>query len=197
MEGVDIISMSLGWEVRQQVVADAIDNALERGTIIFAAASNYGKRHGTAWPARAERVICVHSTDGYGNRCRWTPALLHKDFSVLGSAVSSYWPDHLGKGPEILKSGTSTSTPIAAGVAALCLEYMHDRIEKYYQSNGGTTLEHMWGLLHRSSGIEKMFERMLNEPQTDGYRCIMPWKLWNSRSEDQIVKEVLHHIGQL
>lgn len=77
-----------------------------------------------AFPASYPRVICINSADGSGARSRYNPPpeSTSHNFSVLGKAGSSAWPIGFGEGAEKRQWGTSTSTPIAAAIAALVLE---------------------------------------------------------------------------
>jgi len=128
---VDIITMSLGFRSMHGNIKEALNYANYKGVSVLAAASNEGGRYGIAWPARDPAVICIHAADGYGSRCSFTPSSEEgREFSVLGCAVKSYWPLHLGKGEEVLRTGTSSATPIAAALAANFLEYIGARILK-------------------------------------------------------------------
>lgn len=126
---MNIISMSFGFPYREPVLDRAIRRAHDKGVLMFAAASNDGanKVVPVAYPARASDsgVFCIHSTDGLGNASKFTPIAQEnlENFATLGEAVRSAWPWKLRKGLEQRKSGTSTATPIAAGIAALILEF--------------------------------------------------------------------------
>ena len=107
----------------------AIQNAYHARVLLFAAASSSGANLRRAFPARHDEVICIHSTDAYGNRSKFSPnAQIGDTFATIGEAVTSAWPVHLC-GPEassmhtMPKSGTSIATPIAAGIAAFLLLY--------------------------------------------------------------------------
>ena len=124
--------MSFAFSGRDEDVVRAMREAHEQGVVIFAAASNCGAIEGnrTAFPANiVGHVIKISSTDGWGSKSRWNPNTSRNDdsFSVLGEAVRSAWPAHLNQGAkrhmEQRKSGTSIATPIAAGIAALVLEF--------------------------------------------------------------------------
>lgn len=73
--GVDIIVMPFGFEEGKDEIDSAIDEALYKGVLVFAAASDDGNNclQNVAWPARKPDVICVHSCDGYGNPSSFTP----------------------------------------------------------------------------------------------------------------------------
>lgn len=113
----------------------AIRDAEHANILIFAAASNDGGNRKRAYPARADRVICVHSSDGQGNPSDFSPTPVENqdNFSTLGEAVRSSWPVELcdlEKDPEamIYKSGTSFATPIAVAMAAFLLLYARQNL---------------------------------------------------------------------
>ena len=90
--GVDIITMSLGFEHHIPEIEAAINHASSKNIIMFASASNDGSNKYVAFPAREwDRVICIYSTDGNGIPSGFNPPLLDssKNFSTLGEAVES------------------------------------------------------------------------------------------------------------
>ena len=94
---VDTISMSFGFPNRVPGYADleqAIHDAEHANILIFAAASNNGGNRQRAFPARTDKVICVHSSDGQGNPSDFNPTSVQNqdNFSTLGEAVRSSWP---------------------------------------------------------------------------------------------------------
>jgi hypothetical protein len=120
--------MSFGLNHPVPAVEEAIKAAKAKGILMFAAASNDGSSRWVpyAYPARASAdlgIFCIHSTDGKGNASKFTPPSRDGDFATLGEGVRSAWPWHLRKGLEKRQTGTSTATPIAAGIAALVLEF--------------------------------------------------------------------------
>ena len=159
----------------QKSLRDAIKSAANNGVIIFAAASNDGKNRPdrVAWPARDMNVICVHSGDGHGAASTFTPSPQDSmRIMVLGECVNSAWPQKL-KSPvdHKLMSGTSCAAPIAAGIAALILDYAR-----------GFLTQKEWEMLHRVDSIRRMFEIMKdNDPQPPGYWWIKHWGLFDSR----------------
>lgn len=162
--------MSFGFPRRYGSIEKAIDRASYKNIVMFAAASNSGANRKIAFPASSySRVICINSADGRGARSRYNPPPLSAshNFSVLGEAVSSAWPTRLGEGAEKRRWGTSTSTPVAAAIAALVLEFANAKIPKLK-------------IIHRArlkslEGMREMFSYM--SEQKDGYDFIVPWKL--------------------
>lgn len=117
---VDIISMSIGTDVRDPQLQAAVTECLLRGKLVFAACGNDGG-FGVNYPAYFRGVISVGSTDAAG-----APS----SFNTQNDAVVVFAPGEnllfvsLGDptGQSLLsQSGTSFSTPFAAGAAALAL----------------------------------------------------------------------------
>ncbi|KAK8131810.1 hypothetical protein PG984_008248 [Apiospora sp. TS-2023a] len=131
----DIINLSLGFTRGIPSIDDAIKSATNANILIFAAASNDGANSTHAYPAWHSRVLCIHSTDGYGNRSRFNPSPddhgegggCLDGFSIVGEHVSGAWPSNLS--PENDNacrrriSGTSFAAPVAAALAACVLEF--------------------------------------------------------------------------
>jgi hypothetical protein len=118
--------MSFGLSIPNDKIDKAISYAYSAGRILFAAASNEGGNGSRAYPANQRKVICVNSTDGLGNSSELnpSPAANEDNFSTLGVDIVMSW-----EGATILKSRTSYAAPIAAGIAALFLDYARYKLE--------------------------------------------------------------------
>jgi subtilisin family serine protease len=171
---VDIISMSFGFQRRVIEIRSAISYAYKEGVIMLAAASNGGGNSGIAWPAQLSEVICIHASDSKGNKANFTPDIsLHADnFSVPGTYVRSCWPSHLNQGIHVLKSGTSCSTPIAAGIAALLLEIAGFYLSRQKDIAAEDELD--WQSLRSVAGMRLAFRKMSRK--RDKYDYIAPWR---------------------
>ncbi|KLU83087.1 hypothetical protein MAPG_02154 [Magnaporthiopsis poae ATCC 64411] len=191
---VDIIVMSLGWDVtpRQHENEDlcairAIRHAADKGVAIFAAASNDGKNklRGVAWPARMEEVICVHSFDGHGNPSKFTPSPDENNtLAVLGEGIVAAWPKRLRAQGERSRSGTSFAALIAAAMAAVVLDYSRRFLDN-----------EEWEELRRVGGLRRMFSQLKNH-KTSGYTYVLPWETFNAdRSEEWIQEEIRTAVG--
>jgi Subtilase family len=173
--------MSFGFEDENDLIDAALDNAIDGGKLIIAAASNNGGLSGRARPARQEGVICIHATDGKGNKGGMNPSpMTNRDnFATLGVAVPSRW-----KGKDVWKSGTSFAVPIAAGFAADVLEFA-----KYRCTN---LRPRKLKILHQKRGMQAIFRKMAEE--RDGYDFIHPVRLWKDwqdiKTERQAAKEI-------
>ncbi|KAH8587087.1 peptidase S8/S53 domain-containing protein [Bisporella sp. PMI_857] len=176
-----IISMSFGFEDENDLIDAALDKALDAGKLIIAAASNNGGISGRARPARQEGVLCIHATDGKGNKGGMNPSPITNkgNFATLGVAIPSKW-----KGKDVWKSGTSFAVPIAVGFAADVLEFA-----KYKCTN---LKPRKLKLLYQKQGMQAIFRRM--SEQRDGYDFIHPARLWRDwpgkRAEEQAMKAI-------
>lgn len=133
---VDIISMSLGWQLNDNDALDAaIQRAREQKVLLFAASSNEGiwAKTGMAYPARAMEVIAVDSANAEGRPSNFNPFGIggRSRFTVPGERIRSTWPVDLPteeRDPGFKRlTGTSCATPIAAGIAGLLLEFSRQR----------------------------------------------------------------------
>ncbi|KAL7919842.1 hypothetical protein ACQKWADRAFT_300209 [Trichoderma austrokoningii] len=178
---VDIIVMSFGFGSRNEAVYDAIKYAAFNDVLMFAAASNDGKNRpdGVAWPAAESHVICIHSGDGYGNQSSFTPSPKENmRIMVLGECVWSAWPPNLNlPGDNKDMSGTSCAAPIAAGVAAVILDYAR-----------GFLSRQEWESLHRIDSMRRMFERLKDPDSHSGYWWIQHWGLFDPKRDESWIQ---------
>ncbi|CAG2010158.1 unnamed protein product [Fusarium graminearum] len=166
----DIISMSFGFDVEDDDIETAIDKALEKGKLIIAAASNEGGRTGRARPARRDGVMCIHATDGKGNKGKMNPSPLanKSNFATLGVSIPLRW-----KGADVCKSGTSFAVPIAVGIAAGVLELAQHKCTKLSP--------HKLRALYQKRGMEEIFRAMATS--RDGYDFVFPGRQWAIQAE--------------
>ncbi|KAF1829667.1 hypothetical protein BDW02DRAFT_602366 [Decorospora gaudefroyi] len=174
---VHIIVMSFGFGENHDSIDGAIDYAAYKKVLMFAAASNDGKNRpdGVAWPAQDDRVICVHSGDGNGNPSGFTPdAQDGMRVMVLGECVNSASPSHL-KHPNNhhLMSGTSCAAPIAAGIAALILDYARSFLT-----------QKEWEKLRRIQSIRNMFGQMKDPMSRSEYWWIKHWAWFDPKRDE-------------
>lgn len=174
--------MAFGFGDRDENLFEAISHAAYKEVLMFAAASNDGKNRpdGVAWPASESRVICVHSGDGLGNPSSFTPrAQDGMRIMVLGECVRSAWPLEL-QSPDGFKhmSGTSCAASIAAGIAAVILDYAR-----------GFLSQEEWKRLRRVDSMRRMFGNLKCPHSTDGYWWIMHWTMFG-RTEHWIQDQI-------
>jgi hypothetical protein len=173
--------MSFGFEEHNDEIDEAIDNAVKKDKLLFAAASNNGALStGPSRPARRSDVMCIYASDGLGNRGPMNPpvdkneALFH--FSTLGVAMPFKWQNK-----EVWKSGTSFATPIAAGFAASVL-YFVESVDYTW-----TTTKFRRRVLYQKYGMEAVFKAM--SVSVGDMRFVHPIHLWeNDRSDEEVAK---------
>ena len=121
--------------------------------------------------------MCIYATDGFGNRCDFTPTENPRsdNFSLLGQAVKSCWPPHLGRGDEVRKSRTSMATPIAAGVAAIILEYIGKNLPSLSKDDAA-----IYSRLRTTADMKTVFRRMVPQKR-GGYDHIVDLEILDFR----------------
>src|SRR5450756_129380 len=114
--GARIINISIGGTSPSSSLQSAVNYAWNKGSVVFAAAGNGGSST-PYYPAGCDNVVAVSATDqsdalaGFSNYGSWI------DLSAPGTDILTTSSGG-GYGPH---SGTSFSSPIAAGVGALAL----------------------------------------------------------------------------
>ncbi|KFY52592.1 hypothetical protein V496_08343 [Pseudogymnoascus sp. VKM F-4515 (FW-2607)] len=165
-----IISMSFGFDNLTQkldCIKREILYAHSEETVLFAAARNNGGVKGIAYPASQTEVICINSTDGEGNPSPFNPSPKEdKNFSTLGEAVLSSWP----RSVQQRMTGTSFATPIAAGIAAVTMDYMEQRTMDWSKDDD----RYVARRIKTRGGIIAVFDKHLSDPRS-GFRFLCPW----------------------
>lgn len=118
-QGAHIISMSLGCTgCSSQAINDAVAYATSKGVLVLAASGNAGPCTScVAFPATLPDVVAVGCTTSAQAVCQYSSRGPQVALSAPGDAIlSTLTGGRYGK-----MSGTSMSTPLAAGVAALVL----------------------------------------------------------------------------
>lgn len=92
------------------------------------------------------------------------------------------------------KSGTSFSTPIAASIAALVLEYVKQM--KTDQSITEDRRTELYKSLHTREGMAKVFIEM-GTPKSGDFRYLRPWVLWGEERKRHSRQKVLERLEEL
>jgi len=121
---VDIINMSFSLEREPAIVERAIGHAASKRVLMFAAASNnkFNREVPIGFPAcLGDRVICINAHGGSNSPCEFSPSPEQgrANFALPGQGI----PVTLPGGTVDVVQGTSCATPIAAGIAALVLDF--------------------------------------------------------------------------
>lgn len=170
----DIISMSFGFDGETNCIDQAVERALKADKLVFAAACNGGGNKKRSRPARTTNVLCIHASDGNGNKGEMSPnPMKNRDnFTFLGVGLKSQW-----KRKEVFKSGTSFATPIASAIAAGILEFANYNCELSDDDRRK---------LYRSDGMGEILKAMAQD--RDGYDYVQPGYVWNGRENKEIAK---------
>jgi subtilisin family serine protease len=160
--------MSFGFPRRTEpleCIHRAIQSAYAANVVILAAARNNGGNQSIAYPANQDEVICISSTDGQGNRSSFNPSPVPgRNLATVGEAVLSSW---IGGGRK-RKSGTSFAAPIAAGVAAIAMDYVRQKTPKSDQ--------YVASRVRNRKGMLAVLKHLSSD--RDGFEYIAPWKLF-------------------
>ena len=133
--GVDIVNMSLGSAEPSYVLEDAVDQVVNNGIFVCAAAGNSGPRPGTInSPSSSRLALSVASTNSdyhvstFSSRgpCAWH-SWQKPNCAGFGEFVRS--ASH--RGGYCTMSGTSMATPGVAGVIAVLLEQQRENEDKF------------------------------------------------------------------
>lgn len=115
-QGAAVVSMSLSGGP-SAVLHDAVEYAAARGALVVAAAGNDGCDDCVGYPAAYPEVVAVGCTMSGGNLCSFSSRGPQVDIAAPGYAIlGASATDDDGY---VLMSGTSMSTPLVSGVAAL------------------------------------------------------------------------------
>ncbi len=123
-QGADVINLSLGDDVPSQTLENAVDYALDAGSLPVAAAGNDGFR-GVAYPAAFDACLAVGAINDTEKVTYFSQFGPNLDVVAPGEDVLSCWTEvprndpYGGKYERI--SGTSMACPVVSGVAALAL----------------------------------------------------------------------------
>lgn len=192
--------MSFGFDYQVAKIQDAMSVADRSKVIMLAAASNNGGNKSLTWPAREPTVFKIYATDGYGNSYERNPTQRRHDdnFAILGSCVKGWWKS----GEKVFRSGTSTATPIAAGIATLTILFLRQHWATYAERriHPDEDLEELCQRISTYSGMRRIFRRMV-DPDTgerDGYCYLQPWLLFDKHlSKETICETIISELRQV
>ncbi|MDR8390653.1 S8 family serine peptidase [Aliifodinibius sp. S!AR15-10] len=113
--GADIINCSWGGPGFSQAERDAIDFAASVGAVVLGASGNEGRAQ-VIYPAAFDEVVAVGSVEsGTNSVAQYSNFGIELDVLATGSSIESTE----GNNQYGTKSGTSMSTPVVSGLAAL------------------------------------------------------------------------------
>lgn len=205
---VDIVVMSFGFLFPQSEMEQAILAARLRNKLMFAAASNEGANDGEPrYPARDPNVFCIHSTDSYGSWTKSNTIFSDTDYSTLGEDVKSTAAScrvSASPLPPLLndttttnadsaspsqpkpkryerQSGTSVAAAIAAGIAALILEFA--RMPALDGAYNAKLEDEELDELHTAAGMARVFKRMALSDRNSRSNYLRPGQLITLRKD--------------
>ncbi|MEZ3144440.1 S8 family peptidase [Halobaculum sp. MBLA0143] len=118
-QGADVINMSLGGGGYTDTMKNAVSYANNAGCTIVCAAGN-ASRSSVGYPAAYSECIAVSAVDANGNLASFTNT--GSGVEVAAPGVDYLSTTTTGRGEYERLSGTSMSSPCAAGVAALIID---------------------------------------------------------------------------
>ncbi len=167
--------MAIGFGNEQKPVNEAIGRAHSKGILIFSAATNGRNVDPIYCPAiLTDQVFGIFSTDaGIRESRSLNPSAQDQDsFAIFGEDVELPWEEN---GRRLLVRGTSYSTSIAAGLAALLLDFSR---QEQKPDKSESDVPDLSTLKER----RKMKRAFLYMADRDGsYCCLRPWKLLNDK----------------
>ena len=114
--GAKIINLSLGGSLSSSTLQSAVSYAWNKGALIVAAAGNNGSST-TVYPAAYPNVVAVSATTSSDTLASFSSYGSFVDLSAPGQDITTSWLNS----SYVTISGTSFSSPLTAGVAALAL----------------------------------------------------------------------------
>ncbi|KAK8879700.1 serine threonine kinase [Apiospora arundinis] len=180
---VDIITMAIGFSNHNKTVEAAVRRARANGILIFSAASNQRNIGEICCPANMEDCVFGMFVANAGNReaRELNPSMsagnrLHC-FAIFGEDLE--WNEN-----ERLIRGSSYSTSMAAGLAALLLQFSRQKVDGENNNNSGHRGTMDLASLKDMRGMTSVFCRMSKK---DGScECIRPWSLLRSEYEPKV-----------
>lgn len=115
-QGAKIINLSLGGTASSTTLQSAVSYAWNKGSVLVAAAGNNGTST-TVYPAAYPNVVAVSATTVSDTLASFSSYGSFVDLSAPGQDITAPW---INSG-YVTISGTSFSSPLTAGVAALAL----------------------------------------------------------------------------
>ncbi len=123
-QGAHVINLSLGGDVPDVDLEDAVRNAAQNGVVVVAASGNDSGAN-VLYPAKYDQwVLAVAATDYNDVRPAWSNYGPEVDVAAPGDEITSTVPTWLfgpGSFPYGVSGGTSYATPHVTGMAALIM----------------------------------------------------------------------------
>jgi subtilisin family serine protease len=180
---VQVISLSWGLPQKIPAIELAIKQAIGKGIVVVASASNEGARNPITFPATMDKVFCIGSADGDGFLSTFSPPETDRleKFSAVGEGIVAAFTTYVKDGsPEpqrrIRQDGTSIAAAGAAAVAALLLDYL-----RQFKGREVEDFHHM----------RKLFINMSASTAGHDYQFLAPWYLFPESDPQAYISEIL------
>ncbi|KAJ6157218.1 hypothetical protein N7497_006103 [Penicillium chrysogenum] len=183
---VDIISMSFGYRKDQAQIKREIFNGLlsrDEEILFFAAAANSGVREPEMFPARLAHVISMRGANAKGYFPDFNPPPKPGEAIIYGTLGVDVPGASIHPGVYLeTKSGSSIATAVAAGMAAVLLEYASLKCQEGQNSAIIRKLKTRQGML-------SMFESLADPSfHNERHRCVSLLKLRELTEEQRWAK---------
>lgn len=166
--GVDIITMPFGWKHVNLRISEALSFAKQHKVLMFASTTNDGftETHSILYPGRVPEVICVDAAEDTGQLAvfaidylkQWRPEKFSAPGLGIISPISGQAMDE-----------SSFACPIAAGVAALALEFTR----QFPLCDSKSVQE----AIQQREGMVKVLKEMSKQNVSSSSKFLCPWKL--------------------
>lgn len=187
--------MSFAFTNAQENLRRAIISAIgQRDILFFAAASNdrHYESDPVGFPASMDEVIRVNSCKHNGQQSDFSPNSDYRRdnaLSTIGEEIEAAFPPRKNDGEPLKRlSGTSMSTAILAGIAALLIEFAK------LQVLPASVASSMESRLHTSAGMKAVLYHCMagiKPREAPWYNHIRPWVLFTiERKHDVIVHQI-------
>jgi thermitase len=114
--GARVINLSLGGTSSSRTLQNAVNYAYSKGSLLVAAAGNNGNST-PVYPAAYTNVVAVSALNKSDTLPSWSNYGSYVAISAPGEGITTTWPGN----SYVTISGTSFSSPVVAGAAALAL----------------------------------------------------------------------------
>lgn len=193
--------MSFAFRTDEYDIEDAIEAVQKhKRVLVFAAASNNTALNNepVGYPARcSDSVICINSSSAAAVKSLFSPDGIdgERNLSAVGEEIEAAWPLHLtnhnsNKLYRVL-SGTSSATVVAAGVAALILDFAR-QTDVGFDGEELTTWNRLKPKLWKIQDMRTViWTCMTHRRRGCHYNFIKPWLLLKRTDMMEIAREII------